>query len=120
VVVTSTTGMGFAAAEPAVPDPTNAHLWRPVNPVFFPVDGLTGAKYHSVRAGERVMVTCRNVASIGEGPIDTLGTATTFLGVWHLRRVARGTRLRAGRLRRARRSREQHRHLRLAERQSDA
>jgi hypothetical protein len=35
VVVTSTTGMGFAAAEPAVPDPTNAHLWRPVNRCSF-------------------------------------------------------------------------------------
>jgi hypothetical protein len=79
VVVTLTTGMGFAAAEPAVPDPTNAHFVAPSKPVFFTADGLTGAKYYSVSAGERLMVTCRNVVTIGEGPIDTLSTATTFM-----------------------------------------
>ena len=79
VLVTTTAGLGPAAAEPVVPPPaSNAHFVAPGKPVFFEADGLTGAKYHSVSAAERLTVTCRNLVTIGAGPIETLGTATTL------------------------------------------
>jgi hypothetical protein len=79
VVVATTAGPGFAAAEPIVPPPgANAHFVAPGKPVFFEADGLTGAKYHSVSGADRLTVTCRNLVTIGAGPIETLGTATTF------------------------------------------
>ena len=79
-VVTTTAGLGSAAAEPVVPPPlgANAHFVAPGKPVFFEVDGLTGAKYHSVSGAERLTVTCRNLVTIGAGPVETLGTATTL------------------------------------------
>ena len=80
VVVTTTAGLGSAAAEPVVPPPgANAHFVAPGKPVFFEADGLTGAKYHSVSGAERLTVTCRNLVTIGAGPVETLGTATTFM-----------------------------------------
>jgi hypothetical protein len=79
-VVITTAGLGSAAAEPVVPPPgVNAHFVAPGKPVFFEADGLTGAKYHSASAAEPLTVTCRNLVTIGEGPAETLGTATTFM-----------------------------------------
>jgi hypothetical protein len=78
-VVTTTAGLGSAVAGPVAPPVANAQFVAPGRPVFFEADGLTGAKYHSVSAAERLTVTCRNLVTIGEGPAETLGTATTFL-----------------------------------------
>ena len=47
--------------------------------MFFEADGLTGAKYHSVSAAERLTVTATTWSRSGEGPAETLGTATTFM-----------------------------------------
>ena len=111
VVVTTTAGLGSAAAEPVMPPPAaNAHFVAPGRPVFFEADGLTGAKYHSVSAAERLSVTCRNLVTIGAGPIKR------WVRPPHLRRSAysadrAGTRVRAGRLGRAPRARGQHQTL---------
>jgi hypothetical protein len=79
-VVITTAGLGSAAAEPVVPPPgVNAHFVAPGKPVFFEADGLTGAKYHSASAAEPLTVTCRNLVTIGKGPAETLGTATTSM-----------------------------------------
>jgi hypothetical protein len=72
-------GLGSAAAEPVVPPPANAHFVAPGKPVFFEANGLTGAKYHSVSAAEPLTVACGSIVTVGEGPAETLGTATTFM-----------------------------------------